>query len=761
MRNKVLILFFVIFCTILTSCRTTKYVPDGQYLLNKVTINCDTKDVKVYDLTSYLRQAPNPKLFDFIPFNLGLYSMSSPDTALWINRFLRKIGDEPVIYDSTLKRASEEELKKYMANKGYYDATVTSESSFKKKKAKIIYTIKSGTPYKIKSFHYIIKDSVIRSIVLSDSAKKLVIVGRKFDTDVLESERTRITKLLRNNGYYEFDRDYIGVVADSSVGNHMVDLAMVIKPMKKIVGKNQYKAEKHKQYTIKEVKYYALQDLSDITDSTKLNNLKEKSYKDLTEYYNSYFIRPKAIYRKTLLEPNTLYNESLVDKTYAKLASLHTFKFQNIYLTPTADTTKNELECKVLMTQDKVQSISAQIEGTNNEGDFGIAGKIAYSHGNLFKGGEIFKLSIRGANESIITKRSIWDVSTEASLGFPILLCPFLTNNFIRNNNTNTEVYLNFSYQTRQEYSRIILGTGLRYTWTTYNRKNNTLNHQFDLIDINYVHLPYMSSDFMKTIGSSLLKYSYEDHLIVKIGYTIAYSNQKINEKKNNYSVRAGVETSGNILYGICKAADAEQNSSGSYIIGKIPFAQYVKCDFSFCFRNVIDIKNTVAYNIALGVGVPYGNSSTLPFEKRYYGGGANNVRGWSARSLGPGNYYANNDIDYMKQSGDITFNANIEYRTNLFWKLELAAFLDAGNIWTINDEGQAEGQFKFDRFYKQIALAYGIGLRLNFDFFVIRLDWGLKAFDPAQAPGKMWRFVPGWDIINDTALHFAVGYPF
>lgn len=232
-------------------------------------------------------------------------------------------------------------------------------------------------------------------------------------------------------------------------------------------------------------------------------------------------------------------------------------------------------------------------------------------------------------------------------------------------------------------------------------------------------------------------------------------------EYRNNYSVRAAVETGGNILYGICAAANAPKNENGSYLIGKIPFSEYAKVDFDFCFRNVIDRKNTVAYHIALGVAVPYGNSNTLPFEKRYYGGGANSVRGWSARSLGPGNYAATEKIDYMKQSGDINLNINIEYRTLLFWKLEFAAFLDAGNIWTLNDENSAEGQFKFNRFYKQIAFGYGIGLRLNFDFFVVRLDWGLKAFDPAQEPGKQWRFVPGWNITKDTALHFAVGYPF
>lgn len=758
MRRKV-ILYTLAFCAaaLLTSCNITRYVPDGQYLLYGVKIKSDNKSIKQYDVEPYVRQMPNTKLFDTFPFNLALYSWSSPDTALWINRFLRKVGDAPVIYDESLTKASEVEIKKYMSNKGYEAAKVTSDVKYKKKKAKVTYSIESGRPYTIRKFRFGVADTAIRRIVRADSANTLIKAGNNFDTDVLESERTRLTNLLKNNGYYEFDKQYVGVVADSTVGDHQVDLMIVVKPMKRPLGMGKYSIEPHEKYTIDKVNYYAIKDVTDLLDTTLTeSSLKKKSYKNVTVQSNVRLIRPKALYRKTFLEPGELYSQGNIDRTYSKLTSLHIFKYQNI-APIIVDSAGHKLDINVIMTPDKVQSLSAQIEGTNNEGDFGIAGKVSYAHGNIFRGGEEFKISVRGANESIIGKRAIWEVSTEASLDFPIMLMPFLRKNFIRNNIASTQIYLNFSYQIRKDYSRIIAGTGIRYRWSGTNK----INHQVDLVDFNYVYLPYMSDTLKKTIASSLLKYSYEDHLIMRTGYTISYTTQKLNVYRNNYSVRGAVETAGNILYGISAAANATKNENGSYLVGHTPFAQYVKTDFDFCFRHVIDTKNTVAYHIALGVGVPYGNSTILPFEKRYYGGGANGVRGWSARTLGPGNYNPNGEIDYMKQSGDINLCMNIEYRTRLIWKLELAAFLDAGNIWTLKDEGQAEGQFKFDRFYKQIALAYGIGLRLNFDFFVIRLDWGLKAFDPSQESGKMWRFVDGWNIIKDTALHLAVGYPF
>jgi outer membrane protein assembly factor BamA len=397
------------------------------------------------------------------------------------------------------------------------------------------------------------------------------------------------------------------------------------------------------------------------------------------------------------------------------------------------------------------------LEGTNNEGDFGIAGKLQYNHNNIFKGGEQFKFQVRGANESIIGNRYIWEVGTEASIKFPTILFPFVTRKFSQENTSSTEVHINYSFQIRDEYSRMIAGLGMRYNWQT---KEN-INHYVSLIDLNYVYLPYISDNFRETINSSLLKYSYEDHFIMSAGYGISYTNKKKESYKNFYNIRASAEIAGNILYGISSGTNANKDENGSYLLGNIPFAQYAKADFNFSFTHVVDKKNSIVYHIGLGAGVPYLNSNILPFEKRYYAGGANSVRGWSARSLGPGSYNAGRTIDYMKQSGDIKLDLNLEYRTKLVWLLELAAFIDAGNIWTLQDEGQVGGQFNYENFYEQIALGYGIGIRLNFDYFVIRLDWGLKAYDPSLSDGEGWRFIPGWNILKDTALHFAVGYPF
>ena len=761
MRAKKLATYCCFLLLLCTACSTTKYVPDGDYLLNKVSLKCDNGDIKQSEAMTYLRQTPNPKLFDFIPFNLSLYSLSGPDTTLWINRFLRKIGDAPVIYDSVATMNTVTELKKFMVNKGFHNAEISAMASFNGKKAKVDYSITAHEPYRIRNYEYAVLEKNLAAIIEADSSNSLVRAGDRFDTDVLEKERKRISDLLRNNGYYAFDESYVGFVADSTVGPRQVDVALVVHPMQTIDANGNKVNKRHQRYVIRNVNYIAVDELTDLRGDSLRKTLTVEKGEDLDYYYKTKFMRESTLANNTYIEKGKPFSQQAVDQTYAKLTALNVFKYLNIIFTEdslAADSTGNRnLTCDIIISRSRIQNFSVEIEGINNEGDFGIAGKFNYAHGNIFHGGEKFKFSIGGSNESIIGKRSIWNINTELGLEFPNFFFPFLKEDFIRDNPAQTEVYGNFNYQIRTDLSRLIFGVGMRYRWQTPQR----INHQVDLIDFNYVYIPFISDEMVQSIQNSLIRYSYEDHLIMRTGYSINYSNGHLHPNGSAYSVRGAIEVGGNLLYGISAASNAATDSTGAYLVGGIPFAQYVKVDGDFSYNMRIDERNSLVFHAGLGVGVPYLNSTILPFEKRYYGGGANSVRGWSARSLGPGSYNAGTTIDYMKQSGDISLNLNIEFRTHLVWYLELAAFIDAGNIWTLADEGTAGGQFRFDTFYEQIALGYGIGLRLNFDYFVVRLDWGLKAFDPAQVPGQHWRFTNTWNIMKDTALQFAVGYTF
>jgi outer membrane protein assembly factor BamA len=295
--------------------------------------------------------------------------------------------------------------------------------------------------------------------------------------------------------------------------------------------------------------------------------------------------------------------------------------------------------------------------------------------------------------------------------------------------------------------------------------------HKIDLIDLNYIYVPWISDTFKKEYldsvsnRNSILKYNYENLLITKLGYTYSYNSSHNNSNRFErvvYSVRTNMECSGNLLYGINSAVGGQKNSDGQYTLLNIAYAQYVKGDFDFATRINIDDRNSIVWHLGLGVAYPYGNSRILPFEKRYFAGGANGMRGWTVRTLGPGRYRnEGKSIDFINQSGDVKLDLNLEYRTFLFWKIHSAVFIDAGNIWTIREyKEQPGGQFHFATFYKELAMSYGIGFRFDFGMFVLRLDGAMKAINPAYDGRERYPIVcPRFR--RDFALHFAIGYPF
>ena len=300
----------------------------------------------------------------------------------------------------------------------------------------------------------------------------------------------------------------------------------------------------------------------------------------------------------------------------------------------------------------------------------------------------------------------------------------------------------NYNYQIRPEFTRIVASAGWSYKWGVQQRRSQ---HRIDLLDINYLYMPSIDSLFrekyLEKDENYILKYNYEDRFIVRTGYSYIYNSAGkalMNNSGigNSYTIRFNFESAGNLLYAVAKLGGMKKNASGEYTLLNIPFAQYLKGDFDFAKNLVIDNRNSLAFHFGAGIAIPYGNATMLPFEKRYFSGGANSVRGWSVRDLGPGSFPGDNN--FMNQSGDIKLDASIEYRTRLFWKFRGALFVDAGNIWTIRDyKDQPGGQFEFDKFYKQIAVAYGLGLRLDLDFFVLRFDGGMKAVNPAYEKKK------------------------
>ena len=326
-------------------------------------------------------------------------------------------------------------------------------------------------------------------------------------------------------------------------------------------------------------------------------------------------------------------------------------------------------------------------------------------------------------------------------------------------NRATSELSLVYNLQNRPEFHRRVFTLTWRYRW---NAPQQRVSYRFDMVDLNYIYMPWISNtfkhDYLDSVSNrnAILKYNYSDLFIMKTGFGINY-----NSRYNAF--RANVETAGNLLMAASHVFGFKENENDQFTMFNIAYAQYVKFDFDYTRLIVFDTRNQLAIHAAFGFAYPYGNSRVLPFEKRYFSGGANSVRGWSVRGLGPGSFRGNRGrIDFINQTGDMKLDMSLEYRTFLFWKFNGAVFIDAGNIWTIrNYPDQPGGKFKWDEFYKQIAFAYGLGIRLNFDYFILRFDMGMKAVNPAYTTDR-----ERWPIIypkfsRDFSFHFAVGMPF
>lgn len=745
LRGFILLLLAVAF----NSCYYTKFVPQDKYLLNKARVRVeDTKDVQSDELKTYLRQKQNSEVLGFWKLQLNIWNWQGPDSAKWINRQLRKVGEAPEVFSPELAAQSRTQLKRAMDNKGYFLSTVDTTMRFRKRKVNVTYHIHAGTPYRLRNYKV---DLSQPDLYRYATRRSTLSSGILFDADVLDAERQRITDLMRYTGYYYFEKDFLHYEADSSFSDHVVDLRLA---MQEYIPElpDSVQNRLFRQYKVRHVVFHS-SSLSEADSSVAPVLTQRGDY--LFSVQGKRLLREKTLIRQCYVKPGELFNQRRVDRTYTSLNALGPVKYVDIRFEQVTD---DELDCHITLSKAKVHGVTAELEGTFSAGDWGVAAGAGYVNRNIFRGAEELSVNGRVSYEWRQNGSNALEAKGEAALRFP----------------SRVNVKASYSYQQRpEEFTRTIANVGVSY-YVMSNR--NRWRHTFDLLDISYVYLPEISDRFREEFlkPTNILKYSYEDHFIVDWSYSGSFSSQSKRNPLLSYStVQYSVETAGNLLYGLSHLFGQEKNADGHYEIFKIPYAQYVKGDISWTYNHIFDKHNRLVWHAALGVAVPFGNASSIPFEKRYFAGGANSVRGWTMRSLGPGGYSGSGErIDFNNQSGDIKLDLNMEYRVRLVWALELAAFTDAGNIWTIREyDSQPYGVFRFSEFYRQIAWSYGVGVRLNFDFLVLRVDFGVKLYDPSRinynnrfssSYGGPWRTVANglcWK--DDMAFHFAIGYPF
>ena len=736
MRKAVVIA--VLGMLLLASCSETKYVAEDEYLLDRVKVKSDRKSrhLNISELKSYIRQRGNSRWFSAVKLPLRTYSLSGRDTSKWINRALRSIGEPPQLYDSAQTLQSQMNLQMQLQNMGFLRATVDVRNDIKGRKLITNYLLHPGQPYFIRHLRFDIQDSLIARIPdIYDPSYVTLRRGMLFNAANLDNERVRITKMLTNHGYYRFNKDFITYRADSIENTPYVDLTLVLHRFRN----NEVTDTLHQQYTIGKIQY-------------RNGNAEDSVIR----------LRPSVLRANTFLEEDALYSAEGLQSTYNHFGRLGAVRYTNIAFRERPQ--QPVLDCDISVSTNKPSTISFQPEGTNTAGDLGAAATLTYQNRNIFHGSENLTIELRGAYEAIkglegYSNHDFLEYSVESRLTFPRFIAPFLARSFRRRINATSEVSLLYDLQNRPEFHRRVFSVAWRYKW---NDQRHHDRYQFDLLDLNYISMPWISETFREqylddtSSRNAILRYNYENLFIMKFGVGYTYNNGRI-------AIKAKAESAGNLLNLASNVFGFHRNEEGQNTFLDIAYAQYVKGDIDFTRNVQLAYNSQLVFHVGLGIAYPYGNSTILPFEKRYFSGGANSVRGWSVRSLGPGKFVGTDGrIDFINQTGDMKLDLNLEYRAHLFWKFGAALFVDAGNIWTLrNYPEQPGGQFRFTEFWRQLAASYGLGLRLNFDYFIVRFDMGMKAVNPAYETHREHFPLLYPKLSRDFAFHFAVGLPF
>lgn len=753
---------------LLAACSPIRFVPEGETLLSSVKVKTDDRQVAPSSLRPYVRQEANSRWLNAVKVPLGIYCMSGTDSTRRYNRFVHRIGEAPVVYDKKLAAYSQNAMAASLRSQGYLHAQVDTEAREIHRRTHLQYNVKCGPRYYIKHIAYEYDNAKVQQEV-EQGYKYSIRDGMPLDMAKLDGERTEIVKYLRIRGFYQLTPDFITFEADTIAGDLGIDLKL---KMSLPAGRDT--ATSYRQYRINEVRVHEEPPVR--TETPKL------LLRDTTHYNRLTLIRPlkphlrnKVYRREIFLYRDSLFSEKATQFTYQGLNALPIVNYTTVRYNIPAEA-DSLIDADISVNLNQPNSAAFDLEGTNTAGDLGGAASLTYTNRNLFRGAESFSLKLRGAYEAIrhlegYQSQNYIEYSAEGTLrlsSMPIIM----SDERHARLKGNSEISLLYNSQDRPEFHRRLLTGTWSLNWNRRSRPN--FRNRLDLVSVNYVFMPWISDTFTHDYLEgddpryAVLRYSYENLFIIKTGYSFVYSSLKAPtannlNKTNGYQVKMNVEAAGNLLYGISKLAKFNQRPDGQYELFNIPYSQYAKFDFDFSKSVAFDERNSMAFHAAFGISIPYGNSTIIPYEKRYFSGGANSVRGWSVRQLGPGSYRGHDgNIDFINQTGNLKLDLSAEYRAVLFWKIEGAAFIDAGNIWnTRNYADQPGGQFRFDTFYKQIAVSYGLGVRLNFNYFILRFDAGMKAVNPVVMSGpEHWPIVHP-NLRRDLAFHFAVGLPF
>ncbi len=804
-----------------------------QYIVDKVEVkHTKQTDLQKENFEAFYRQKPNRKLFRKINFFVWWYSLFSEEkirrkklarnlrydkaNAEKTKKFERKnlkrkkkgkkakipklknkenpillesirdIGEPAVVFDSSLTEQTRLQLSRFLFSKGYFNNRVTDTIIFSRnsKRVTINYILYPSVSYTVNHISYVMEDEKLGALILKDTIHSLLKTGMAYDEDKLKSEQQRITDFALNNGYFYFENAYVNYEVDSNYNNQSVSIAVTLKKFAKTFSSSNDSVVyiNHPKFTIENVLIITEPVYGNVRDAKFRDTIKTKKEGTLFLLNTPLMYRQAIIMNNIDLYRNQLFRRDTAEYTYKRLLSLGIFKNVTIQFLENPDYMQR-LDCYIICSPIIKQSLTAQTEGTNTNGNLGIDGSLVYQNRNFFRGGELIELKLQGAisaqrqlskDPAYVT--SITDVTDlkrlqrtfntiqfgpELSFSVPRAFFPFSLFPFRKEMSPRTFIKTSVNFQSRPEFSRLITDIDYGFSFKT---NKNRFRHDLIPFEAYIVRAKLLKSfrDSLVNFNDAFLLNSFQDHITTLSRYGLTYTSKENSTtgKRTAYYARLNLQSSGNILRELYRINGAAKDSLGRYLLLGIPFAQFLKSDVDLRFYIPVRTKSRLVYRIAGGIGKPLTNLNVLPYEQSFFSGGPNSVRAWRARTLGPGGYDSRNSSTRFDKIGDILLEGNFEYRFHIIKSFNGAFFVDAGNIWRLQpDENKPNAQFLVNSFLDQIAIGSGLGIRWDLSFFILRLDLATPVKDPKYQSGDRWTYdKKPW---KQVVANFGIGYPF
>jgi outer membrane protein assembly factor BamA len=758
----------------------------GGYLLVKNTIKYQNPYLPYDELEGFLQQSAMPgRLAPYFRPGIFFYENSLKGKETKLRVFERKaLGKRPVILDTFMTISTVDKLAIYLKNKGFYHSSVTKSIKYSRKTASVTYHINSGPPCIVNNFNYVVPDSLMYNLIMADTSDGKLRKGMVYDTYYLDDERDRIAVTLRNNSYFNFSLSDIYYLVDTSNAGLSANVELHIKKIKVGTPGN--------TDSIREIQHprFYIKDIYIIPNADAMSQLETYDTLPYTYYLNKSDSSGKTIFilhkKERLLKPSFLascldiaigdpYSQAKANSSYRRLISQPIIGSANITMVMKNPELINPdekqwLDCNIRLVRNRPNIFSLGTEGTNSGGRFGMGVNTSIQNRNLFRGAEVFSLKVRASaelqgslnNTAESTNKYLGVFNTleggiEASIDFPRLVLPYRSNYMTNSKHGRSSLSAGAGFEIRPDYKRTITSSAWSYKWNS----NERIRHIFTPLELNYVNI-FPSDTFqqyLESLTDPQYKSQYTDHLLTMIRYSFVLSNMGITKLNNQFFIRLNAETAGNIPFLVDNVVNKPVSSEGYYERFGVRYAQFVRFDVDYRKYWKLRFKNLLALRLAGGIALPYGNSVSVPFEKSFWLGGANDMRGWRLRSMGPGAYADTASSTRFDKTGDIMLQASIEQRFPIYSFLYGSLFVDAGNVWLREaSEDFPKGEFKPGTFYKQIAMDIGFGLRFDFSFFILRLDAAVPFHDPAVA--DKW-FSKDTFKYDNAILNFGIGYPF